>query len=134
MSYSSTPITKGRITFLPQARSCMDKLGITKDEVVTTMIEWERDEVVATDPVTANILAAYSETADEIPAFYEAERDLPERNLILAVYFTTSIQPQRGKPPRRSVTVHWVSSQALPEDREPPHSIAFSGRPRDFSE
>src|SRR5205823_4190849 len=111
MSYPGTSITKGRITFLPQARYCMEKLGITKDEVITTMTEWESSEVIATDPVTANILAAYPATENEIPAFYEVERDFPERHRTLAVYFSTSIHPRLGKPPRRSVTVHWVSSE-----------------------
>ena len=119
MTYPRTPITKARLTFLPQARYCMDKLGITEDEVLTAMTEWESSSVIATDPKTANILATYPETVHEIPAFYEAERDFPERNLTLVVYFSTSIQPRCGKPHRRSVTVHWISSNALPEDREP---------------
>jgi hypothetical protein len=97
----------------------MATLGITEDEVFTTMMEWERSSVIATDPKTADILATSPETVHEIPAFYEAERDFPERHLTLVVYFSTSIQPRRGKPHRRSVPVHWVRSNALPEDRAP---------------
>jgi hypothetical protein len=93
--------------------------GLTAEEVLTTMKEWESSSVVTTDPLTANTLAAYPETAEEIPAFYEAERTFPEHQLTLTVYFSTSMKPRPGKPPIVSATVHWVSSQAILEDREP---------------
>ncbi len=117
MTYPS--LTKRHITIEPQARRCMAHLGITAAEVVMTMHEWESSSVVATDPLTANTLAAYPETAEEIPAFYEAERTFPEHQLTLTVYYSTHIQPRRGKPNPVSATVHWVSSHALLEDREP---------------
>ena len=119
MAFPTTPLTKRRITIEPQARHCMETLGITAEEVVTTMNEWDSSSVVATDPKTADTLATYPETADEIPAFYEAERAFPEHYLTLTVYFSTSMKPQRGKPNLVSATVHWVSSQALREDWEP---------------
>jgi hypothetical protein len=112
-------LTKRRITIEPQARRCMEHLGITDVEVVMTMTEWESSSVVATDPVTANTLATYPETAHEIPAFYEAEKDFPERDLTLTVFYTTSMTPRPGKPPLVSAIVHWVCSQPILEDREP---------------
>jgi len=119
MPYPSFPLTKRRITIEPQARRCIEHLGITADEVLMTMNEWESSSVVATDPLTANTLAAYPETAEEIPAFYEAERPFPEHQLILTVYYSTSMTPRPGKPPIVSATVHWVSSHAIREDSEP---------------
>jgi hypothetical protein len=97
----------------------MEHLGITADEVLTTMNAWESSSVVATDPKAADTLATYPETAQEIPAFYEAEKDFPEHHLTLTVYFSTSMTPRPGKPPLVSATVHWVSSHVLREDREP---------------
>jgi hypothetical protein len=117
MPYPS--LTKRHITIEPQARRCMEHLGITADEVIMTILEWENSSVVATDPMTANTLAAYPETADEIPAYYENERAFPEHHLTLAVYFSTSMTPRLGKPTIVSATVHWVSSQAILEDLEP---------------
>jgi hypothetical protein len=38
MPYPDSSITKYRITFLPEARYCMDKLGITQDEIFTGSI------------------------------------------------------------------------------------------------
>jgi hypothetical protein len=99
MPYPSFPLTKRRITIEPQARRCMEKLGITEAEIVATVNEWESGWVVATDPLTANTLAAYPETAEEIPAFYEAERTFPEHDLTLTVYYTTSMTPRPGKRP-----------------------------------
>ena len=112
MAYPSFPLTKRRLTIEPQARRCMAHLGITADEVILTINEWESSSVVATDPLTANTLAAYPETAEEIPAFYEVERTFPEHHLTLTVYYTTSMTPRPGKRPIVSATVHWVSSQA----------------------
>jgi hypothetical protein len=103
-------LTKRRITIEPQARRCMAYLGITDEEVVLTMHEWESSSVVATDPLTANTLAAYPETAQEIPAFYEVERTFPERHQTVAVYFSTSMKPRPEKPPIVSATVHWVNA------------------------
>ena len=119
MAFPTTPLTKRRITIEPQARRCMAHLGITVAEILATMNEWESGWVVATDPLTANTLAASPEAADEIPAFYEAERTFPEHHLIQIVYYSSHIQPQRGKPNLVSATVHWVSSHALREDWEP---------------
>ena len=119
MPYPSFPLTKRRLTIEPQARRCMAHLGITADEVLITMNEWESSSVVATDPLTANTLAAYPETAAEIPAFYEAERPFPEHQLTLTVFYTTSMTRRPGKRPLVSATVHWVCSQAILEDREP---------------
>jgi hypothetical protein len=97
----------------------MEHLGITADEVLMTMNEWESSSVVATDPLSADTLATYPETAEEILAFYEAERPFPEHQLTLTVYYSTSMKPRPGKPTIVSATVHWVSSHALREDREP---------------
>jgi len=80
---------------------------------------WETGWVIVTDLMTANTLAACPETADEIPAFYEAERTFSEHHLALIVYYSSGIKSQRGKPNIVSATVHWVSSHILPEAREP---------------
>ena len=93
MPYPSLPLTKRRITIEPQARRCMEHLGITADEVLITMNEWESSSVVATDPLTANTLAAYPETAEEIPAFYEVERTFPGHRLTLTIFYSTSVKP-----------------------------------------
>src|SRR2546423_650008 len=77
-SYSMIPFTKRTIIIQPQARRCMQKLGISEDEVLTAINEWESGEVDATDPQTAQTLAAYPETEAEIPAFYDSERDFSE--------------------------------------------------------
>jgi hypothetical protein len=119
MPYPSFPLTKRRLTIEPQARRCMEHLGITADEVLTTMNAWESSSVVATAPMTANTVATSPETAEEIPAFYEAERTFPEHHLTLTVDFSTSMKPRPGKPTIVSATVHWVSSHAILEDREP---------------
>jgi hypothetical protein len=119
MAFPTTPLTKRRITIEPQARQCMEQLGITDEEIVATMNEWESGWVVATDPRTANTLAAFPEAAEVIPAFYEAERAFPEHNLTLVVYYSSHIKSQRGKPSIVSAIVHWVSSNVLREDREP---------------
>jgi len=97
----------------------MEHLGITVEEVLMTINEWEASSVVSTDPITLNTLATYPDTAEEIPAFYEVERTFPEHHLTLTVFYTTSIRPRPGKPTIVSATVHWVSSQDIREDREP---------------
>jgi hypothetical protein len=91
MAFPTKPLTKRRITIEPQARQCMEHLGITDEEIVATVNEWESGWVVATDPRTANTLAAYPEAAEEIPAFYEAERTFPEHDLTLVVYYSSHI-------------------------------------------
>src|SRR5947209_18262400 len=86
----------------------MQKLHISEDEVLTTINEWETGDVSATDPLTANTLAAYPETANEIPALYESELTFPERNQVMSVTYSTSMKQQRGKTVVYA-TVHWVS-------------------------
>jgi hypothetical protein len=102
--------TKSTITIQPQARLCMEKLGISQEDVVTTITEWESQNVIATDPNTANTIAIYPEKADDIPAFYISERTLYDRNLTLIVYSSTSIKSHQGKT-KITVAVHWVSVQ-----------------------
>src|SRR6266568_9180732 len=102
------PFTKQTITIQPQARLCMQTLGISDDEVLTTINEWESGKVDATDPTTAQTLAAYPETEEEIPASYDAERDFPQRNQIINVKYSTSFKKYRGKTIIKA-SVHWVS-------------------------
>ena len=119
MPYPSFPLPKRRLTIEPQARRGMAHLGISADEVLSTINEWESSSVVATDPLTANTLAAYPETAEEIPAFYEAERTFPEHDLTLTVFYTTSMTSRPGKRPLVSAIVHWVCAHAILENQEP---------------
>ena len=99
--------TKRTVTIQPQARLCMQKLGISEDDVLTAINEWESGEVDATDPQTAQTLAAYPETEAEIPVFYDSERDFSERSEIINVKYSTSIRQRRGKT-RILAIVHWV--------------------------
>ena len=108
------PFTKRTVTIQPQARDCMQKLGISEAEVLTTINEWESGDVEATDPIAAHTLAAYPETAAEIPAFYDSERDFPERNQTISVKYSTSCKQRRGTT-IVIATVHWVSVQPSPE-------------------
>src|SRR5438132_586482 len=47
-SYSMATFTKRTVTIQPQARLCMQKVGISEDEVLTAINEWESGEVDAT--------------------------------------------------------------------------------------
>jgi hypothetical protein len=85
----------------------MQKLGISIDDVLTTINEWESGEVDATDPNTAQTLAVSTETEEKIPAFYDYERDFPERNQIINVKYSTSFKQWRGKT-SIIAAVHWV--------------------------
>jgi hypothetical protein len=119
--------TKRTVTIQPQARDCMRKLGISEDEVLTVINEWESGEVDTTDPITSNTLATDPETAEKIPAFYDLERDFPDRNQIINVKYSTSFKKWRGKTLIIAV-VHWVcvrpsliaqfSHDQQPEDRD----------------
>ena len=104
----------------------MQKVGISEDEVLTAINEWESGEVDATDPQTAQTLAAYPETEAEIPAFYDSERDFPERSETINVKYSTSIRKQRGKT-RMLATVHWVCVHPSLADLFPPDT-----QPRDI--
>jgi hypothetical protein len=110
MSYPQIPFKMSEITIQPQAKLCMQKLHITEEEVLETINEWESGDIEATTPTEANTLAAFPETADEIPAFYSSARTFPERNIIIAVKYSTTIKKQQDKV-KIHASVHWVSTR-----------------------
>jgi hypothetical protein len=104
------PFTKHTITIQPQARLCMQKLNITEEDILTTINEWESGKTNATDPITANRLAANLELENEIPALYEEQRDFPERDITIVVTYSTTIKTRQGKTSIRA-NIHWVATQ-----------------------
>jgi len=123
MSYPQIPFKKSDITIQPQARYCMQKLNLTVEDILTTINEWESGETTATDPTTLLRLTEYPELENEIPALYEEEKDFPERNITVVVFYTTTIKKQQGKT-KIHASVHWVSTRPpvdfCPEGTEAP--------------
>jgi hypothetical protein len=122
MSYPQIPFKMSEITIQPQARYCMQKLNLTVEDILTTINEWESGEVIATDPTTLMRLTEYPELENEIPQLYEYEKDFPERNVTVTVYYTTTIKKQQGKT-NVHASVHWISTRLpldfCPEDTAP---------------
>ena len=122
MPYPQIPFKMSEITIQPQARYCMQKLNLTVEDILTTINEWESGEAIATDPTTLMRLTEYPELENEIPQLYEYEKDFPERNVTVTVYYTTTIKKQQGKT-NVHASVHCISTRPpldfYPEDTAP---------------